>query len=134
MAANKAVRFGPVALTTTTTTNILNPGTTTGGVGMPGTSGNLFFLLRHIRITNKTTSAAQCALWISTTGDNGAGKEFAFGGIASAGALTDGVSIPAQSYVDWYGLVRLDVADFLVGGAGTATALTFEAEGEVGVN
>jgi hypothetical protein len=31
MAANKLVHFGPVALTTTTTTNILNPGTTTGG-------------------------------------------------------------------------------------------------------
>ncbi len=133
MSANKRVRFGPVALTTTTTTNILNPGTTTGGTGMPLTSGNLYFLIDHIRITNKTTSAAQVALWISTTGDNGAGKEFAFGGIASAGALTDGVSVPAQSYVDWYGLVRLDVADFLVGGAGTTTALTFEAEGEVGI-
>ncbi len=134
MAANKIVRFGPVALTTTTTTNVLNPGTTTGGTGMPGTSGNLFFILRHIRVTNKTASAAQVALWISTTGDNGAGKEFAFGGVASGGALTRGVSIPAQSYVDWYGQVRMDVADFLVGGTDTATALTFEAEGEVGVN
>jgi hypothetical protein len=30
------------------------------------------------------------------------------------------------------GLLRLDAADFLVGGAGTASAITFEAEGEVG--
>jgi hypothetical protein len=30
-------------------------------------------------------------------------------------------------------MIRLDTADFLVGGAGTTTALTFEAEGEIGV-
>ena len=57
MAANKLVHFGPVALTNTLTTNILNPGTTTGGVGMPATSTNLYFVLRHIRIVNKTAGA-----------------------------------------------------------------------------
>ena len=31
MAANKNIRIGPVALTTTLTTNILNPQTLTGG-------------------------------------------------------------------------------------------------------
>jgi hypothetical protein len=134
MAANKIVRTGPVALTTTTTTNILNPGTTTGGTGMPLTSTNLYMVLRHIRITNKTATAAQCALWLGLTAANTAGTEFAFGGVASAGALTRGVSIPGQSYVDWYGQVRLDAADFLVGGSDTTTALTFEAEGEIGVN
>lgn len=134
MAANKIVRFGPVALTTTTTTNILNPGTTTGGVGMPSNSGNLYFILRHIRIVNKTAGAAQAALWLGATGANTAGTEVILGGVASAGALTRGVSIAAQSYVDWYGQLRMDAADFLVGGSDTATALTFEAEGEVGVN
>ncbi len=133
MAANKVVRFGPVALTTTTTTNILNPPTVTGGTGVADTNTATYLIVRHIRITNKTISAAQCALWLGATGANTAGTEFAFGGIASAGALTDGVSIPAQSYVDWYGQLRMDTADFLVGGAGTATALTFEAEGEIGV-
>ncbi len=131
MAANKAFRFGPVALTTTTTTNILNPPTLTGGVGAPGT--NTFVILRHIRITNKKTSAVQVALWLGLTGANTAGTEFAFGGIASAGALTDGVSIPAQSYVDWYGYARVDVADFLVGGSDTATAATISGEGEIGI-
>lgn len=133
MAANKLVRFGPVALTTTTTTNILNPGTTTGGTGMPGTSTNLYFVIRHIRITNKTASTASLALWLGATGANTAGTEVAFGGAASAGALTRGVSIPALSYADWYGQLTLDVADFLVGGADTATALTFQAEGEIGI-
>lgn len=133
MASNKIFRSGPVALTTTTTTNVLNAPTLTGGTGLAGTNTNTYLILRHIRVTNKTTSPAQCALWIGATGANAAGTEAIFGGIASAGALTDGVSVAAQSYVDWYGLLRLDVADYLVGGAGTATALTFEAEGEIGI-
>ena len=133
MAANKLVRFGPVALTTTTTTNILNPGTTTGGTGMPSTSTNTYFVLRHIRIENKTALSAQAATWIGATGANAAGTEGPFGGVASAGSLTRGVVVAAQSQVDWYGILTLDVADFLVGGADTATALTFMAEGEIGI-
>lgn len=120
---NKPVRFGPVALTTTLTTNILNPGTTTGGVGMPGTSTNLYFIIKHIRIVNKTGSAATFSLWIGATGANAAGTEF----------MGTGKSVAANSHEDWYGVLTLDVADFLVGGAGTGTALTFEAEGEIGV-
>jgi hypothetical protein len=41
--------------------------------------------------------------------------------------------VPANSYIDWYGLVRLDTADFLVGGASAGTSLSFEAEGEIGI-
>lgn len=123
MAANKLVRFGPVALTTTLTTNILNPGTTTGGVGMPATSTNLYFVLRHIRIVNKTASAATFTLYLGATGANAAGTE----------VIGTALSVAANSAFDWYGILTLDVADFLVGGAGTATALTFEAEGEIGI-
>lgn len=120
---NKPVRFGPVALSATLTTNILNPGTTTGGVGMPATSVNLYFLLKHVRIVNKTGSAATCSFWIGATGANAAGTE----------VIAQGLSVAANSYVDWYGVLTLDVADFLVGGAGTGTALSFEGEGEVGL-
>ncbi len=59
MAQNKLVTLGPVALTNTLTTNILNPPTTTGGVGT-GTP-NTFLILRHVRIVNKTGSAATCS-------------------------------------------------------------------------
>jgi hypothetical protein len=124
MAANKNVRIGPVALTTTLTTNILNPQTLTGGVSAGGTANtNTYLLLRHIRISNKTAGAVTFSLWIGATGANTAGTEF----------MGTGQSIAANSYVDWYGAVRLDVADFLVGGAGTTTALTLEGEGEIGV-
>lgn len=118
---NKPVRFGPVALTTTYTTNILNPPATTGGVGC-GTP-NTYILLNHIRIVNKTGSAATFRLFIGATGGNSAGTE----------VIGYDLSVAANSYHDWYGRLRLDAADFLVGGAGTATALTFEAEGEIGV-
>ncbi len=131
MAANKTIRLGPTALTTTTTTNIWNPPALTGGT--PSNTSSAYFILRHIRVTNKTASAAQFALWIGATGANTAGTEALFGGVASGGALTRGVSVAAQSYVDWYGQLKIDVADFVVGGADTATALTIEAEGELGI-
>ncbi len=124
MASNKMIRIGPVALTTTLTTNILNPQTLTGGVSAGGTSNTATYLiLRHIRISNKTGSAATFSLWIGATGANAAGTEF----------IGTAQSVAANSYVDWYGMVRLDTADFLVGGAGTATALTLSGEGEIGI-
>ena len=124
MAANRIFRFGPVALTTTLTTNILNPAVTSmaGPVGL--TIPQPYLILKHLRIVNKTGSAATASLWIGATGANAAGTEFAY----------QATSIPANSYVDWYGQVRLDSADFLVGGAGTATALTLSGEGELGIS
>jgi hypothetical protein len=131
MASNKIIRIGPVALSTTTTTNIYNPPALTGGT--PSNASNAYVIIRHIRVVNKTTSAASFALWMGATGGNAAGTEVVAGGIASAGALTNGVSVAAGGVFDFYGQLRMDAADFLVGGAGTATALTFEAEAEIGI-
>lgn len=122
MAQNRILRVGPVALTTTLTTNILNPAGAGAGAGYTPTAS--YILLRHVRISNKTSAAATFSLWIGATAGNVAGTEF----------MGTGVSVPANSYTDWYGQVRLDAADFLVGGAGTATALTLTAEGEVGLS
>lgn len=123
MAQNKTVRFGPVAMSNTLTTNILNPPTLTGGVNTGTTNSNTYYLLKHIRIVNKTAGAVTFSLYIGATGANTAGTEFA--GIAQ--------SVAANSFVDWYGNLRLDTGDFLVGGAGAATSLTFQAEGEIGI-
>jgi hypothetical protein len=123
MAANKIIRIGPVALTTTLTTNILNPQTLTGGVTTGTSNTACYIVLRHIRISNKTGSAATFTLYIGATGANTAGTEF----------MGTAQSVAANSYIDWYGMVRLDAADYLVGGAGTATALTLEGEGEIGI-
>lgn len=123
MAANKSVRFGPVALSNTLTTNILNPPTLTGGVNPPALSTASYIILKHVRIVNKTAGAVTCSFWLGATGANAAGTE----------VIGQGLSVPANSYVDWYGILRLDTADFLVGGASAATSLSFEAEGEIGI-
>ena len=126
MAANKSFNLAPTALTTTLTTNILNPNVTSlaGPVGFTLTQP--YILLTHIRVSNKTASAATFSLWRGTTGANAAGTEF----------LGTGISVAANSYLDFYSTKgwRFDAADFLVGGSGTATALTISAEGEVGVS
>lgn len=119
---NKAVRFGPVALAAAAA-NILNPGTTTGGVNMPASSGNLYFIITHIRLVEKSGSARTVSLYIGATGGSAAGTEFAFNAAA----------IAANGFLDWYGRLTLDAADFLTGLASAATSVTFEAEGEIGV-
>ena len=121
MASNKIFRFGPIALTNTLTTNLLNPPTATGGVN--GGSSSQYIVLRHIHILNKTAGAVTFSLWIGATAGNVAGTEF----------IGTAVSVAANSYYDWYGQVRLDAADFLVGGASANTSLTINGEGEIGV-
>lgn len=100
---------GPVALTTTLTTNVYNQG-----------SALIYDVINHIHVANKTGSAATFSLWLGATGGNAAGTE-----------LFNGVSVPANSGVDYFfspGLKMLST-DFLVGGAGTTTALTLTAMG-----
>lgn len=122
MALNKTFRFGPIALTTVLTTNILNPPTAAGGVNSGASSQ--YILLKHIRIVNKTALAATFSLWLGATGANAAGTE-----------VMTGKSVPANDSIElWFASLRIDAADFLVGGAGTATALTIEGEGEIGVS
>lgn len=117
----KVFRFGPVAMSSTYTTNILNPPTASGGVNA-GSSSQVIYL-RHVRIVNKTSSAVSFRLWIGATGANAAGTEF----------MGYDKMIPANDAYDWYGFLRLDAADFLVGGASAATSLTIEGEGYIGV-
>jgi hypothetical protein len=118
---NKAFRSGPIALTTTLTTNILNPPTTTGGTNAG--SSSQWILVKKITVVNKTTSAATVSLWLGATGANAAGTEYEF----------QAFSVPANSAVERFVYTRLDAADFIVGGAGTATALSIMFEGEIGV-
>lgn len=121
---NKPIRFGPIALTTTLTTNLLNPSTSTGGVNS-GSSPH-YILLKHLRIVNKSGSNQTCSFWLGATGANAAGTE----------VIAQGKTVPANDFIDWYaggaGL-RLDSTDFLVGGASANTSLTIQGEAEIGV-
>jgi hypothetical protein len=123
MAQNRTQTFGPVALSNTLTTNIVAPAAAgAGGLGYTATA--TYILIRHIRIVNKTGGAVTVSLWVGTTGANGAGTEFAW----------QATSCAANSFLDWYGMLRLEgAAGFLVGGASAATSLSFTAEGEVGL-
>jgi hypothetical protein len=124
MAANKIINILPIALTATLTTNILNAAVTSmaGPVGV--VIGQPYMVLRHVRISNKTAAAVTFSLWKGATGANVAGTEF----------IGTAISVPANSALDFYGIWRFDAADFLVGGASSITALTFTADGEVGVS
>jgi hypothetical protein len=122
MASNKVVRFGPIAITNAVA-NVLNPGTTTGGVNIPAGNGNLYFIIRHIRFVNKTGASHTISAWIGATGASAAGTETAF----------SGTIVPGNLYVDWVGYLRLDVADFLTMQADANTSIVFQAEGEIGV-
>jgi|SRR5215471_9452277 len=118
----KPFRFGPLALTTTLTTNILNPPTATGGVNA-GSSAQ-YIILTHVRIVNKTTGNITVSFWLGATASNTAGTEI----------FWQGTTVPPNSFIDWFGRLRMDSADFLVGGCNTATAASIEGEGEIGVS
>lgn len=102
---------GPVALSATLTTNVYN-----------NASALIYDVVRHIHVANKTGTAATFSLWVGATGANAAGTE-----------LFNAVSVAANSVYDWYGALKLVSTDFLVGGSGTATALTIVIEGEQNV-
>jgi len=118
---NKPFRFGPIALNTTLTTNLLNPPAASGGVN--GGAASQYILLTHLRFVNKTAAAQTFSLWLGATGANAAGTE----------VIGQGKSVAANDVYDWYGRLRIDAADFLVGGADANTALSIEGEGEIGV-
>lgn len=121
MAQNKIQRFGPVALAAAAA-NVLNPAAAgAGAVGYAATAS--YIILRHVRIVNKTGGAVSFSGWIGATGASAAGTE----------AIGTAKVIAANDAYDWYGMLRLDVADFLVMLASAAASLTFEAEGEVGL-
>jgi len=122
MPANKVVRFGPIAVPATVT-NLFNPPTVTGGTNPPALSTATYYVIKHIRIINKSASAVTFSGYVGLTGGSAAGTEF----------LGTALSIAANSYVVWYGSLRLDTADFFTGVASTVTTLVIQAEGEIGI-
>lgn len=117
----KNFRAGPIALTTTMTTNLLNPPTATGGVN--GGSSPMYMRIRYIRFVNKDTAARTASLWLGATGANAAGTE-----------VLSGKSIAPGDVYDWFPAnMRLDSTDFLVGGASANSAISITIVGDIGV-
>lgn len=120
MASNKVFRFGPVFIANAVG-NLLNPDTTSGGVN--DNSTGLYIVLKHVQIVNKTGSAVTFTCYLGATGGSASGTEV-FGGSRT---------VAANSSVEFYPNLRLDVADFLTGVASSASALVILGTGEIGV-
>ena len=124
MSQAKQEIFGPVALTTTLTTNLIAPAAAgAAAVGYTATASVLY--VRHIHVANKTGAAATFTLYKGATGANAAGTEEFFAQSVPANDVFDRFFSPA---------LRLEGANgFLVGGASANTTLTLTAFGEVGL-
>ena len=122
---NRAARFDPAAMATAVA-NLVNCTLTSNsgpvGISSPASLA-LYLIVTHIRLVNTAASAQTVSLFIGTTATSATAAAFAF----------NGYSIAANSYVDWYGRVRLDAADYLTG-LSSATTTTWQAEGEIGLN
>jgi hypothetical protein len=104
--------------------NLLNCNVTSlaGPVGFTLTQP--YVVLNHIRLVNVTgTTVTGISLFKGATGGSAAGTQYA--GIA-------GISIPANSSVDYYGDGdRFDSTTFLSGVAGTASAIVITIDAEI---
>lgn len=120
MAANRPFQFGPVPIANAVG-DILNPGTTSGGVN--DGAFNLFIILRQVRIVNKTAGAVTCSFYLGAAGGSAAGTE----------VIGNGLSIAANSYLDVNVAMRLDSTQFLTAVASAATSLVISGFGEIGV-
>ncbi len=122
MASNKIIRMRPSYIANAAA-NLVNPPTLTGGTGLAGTNASTYIVIRHIEIVNSTASAVTFSLYVGATAGSAGGTEVCGGA----------QSVPANSSFQWYGMLRLEPADFLSGVASSASSLIFHAEGEIGI-
>lgn len=115
--------FGPIALTNTYTTNLFNPGTTTGGVNCTSSPyDKLNVRVDQLMVVNKTAGSVTVRMYKGLTGANTAGTEIWYD-----------YPVPADNWVDKWGIGRFASADFLVGGASAGTSLGLVGNGVIDV-
>jgi len=121
---NKIFNYEPAVINSAALApvNLLNYSVLNTATGL--TASQPYMILKHIRLLNSlTTAPVIVSLYKGASLSSSAATSFAF----------SSVSIPASSYVDWYGQARFDSADFLVGAANLATATIVNIDGEVGL-
>jgi hypothetical protein len=131
MAQNKIFNSEPAYIATNSLStvqaggNLFNCAVTTlaaQGIGFIATQP--YAILKHIHLTNTlTTTAVNVTLYKGATVSSASGTQFQFAS----------VSIPAQSYLDWYGQHRFDSSDYLTGYASLVNAVTINMDGEIGL-
>lgn len=128
MASNKILNIQP-QFVPAAAGNLLNPTITTltGPVGFTATQP--YLIITHIRVTNNDAAAAHTVkLFKGATGGSAAGTEVIWAGGASIPAAAAG----NQPWLDWYGKLRVDAADFITGVADIASKVTIEFDAEIG--
>ena len=113
---NKRLNVEPIAVTGSVT-NLLNCNITSlaGPVGFTATQP--YLLIKHIRAINPTGSPINLTLYKGLTGASTSGTQYAF----------PGISIPGNSYLDYYSEDVFNAADFLTG-IGNGIVLNIAAE------
>lgn len=118
----KRLNIPPIALTTSPGTNLLNVPSTAGlspvGFTMPAAVLNV----TKVQFVNTTGGPILVSLFKGASGAHAAGTE----------VYGSSLSIAANSTWSDYGDLRLDVADFLTGGA-NATGVTLRLEVEIDI-
>lgn len=128
MAQNKIFNSQPAVLATLSSVsggNLFNTFTsaTPAPVGYPFSQP--YAILKHVRLNNTlTTAAVNVTLYKGATGAQ----------LSTQAWAISSVSIPAQSYIDWYGQARFDSTDFLTGTCSLSTAAIITIEGEIGLS
>lgn len=121
---NTKFRCGPIALTNAVA-NLLNPGTTTGGVNCTAAPWDkLYLVIYSITVSDKGGAGGTFDLYIGATGASAAGTEI---------AKTRTVTTNTDTQIVFPGGRRLSQADFLTGKAASNTTLTITIDGEIGV-
>jgi hypothetical protein len=130
MASNKIFNSQPAYLATagmTTACNLFNCAVTTltpQGIGFAPSQP--YAIMKHVVVQNLlTTSPINVTLYKGSSLNTATGT--AWGGFSS-------VSIPAQSFAQFYGQARFDSGDFLTGIASLPQAAVINMEGEVGLS
>jgi hypothetical protein len=114
---NLPIRIGPVALTTTMTTNIYNPPTLTGGVGAALDTNTVAFISEIHLMDKGGTAGSTVNLFLGLTGANTAGTEI--------GGKAIPITVNQDNVLRFNPPLRVRVTDFLVGGCNNATEVTF---------
>jgi len=123
MAPNKILNIQP-QFVPSAAGNLLNCNITSvaGPVGFTATQP--YLIVTHVRVTNNDSGASHTVkLFKGATGGSAAGTEIFWAG---------GAALSASNWLDWFGKVRFDSADFLTGIADVASKVTIEIDAEIG--
>jgi hypothetical protein len=132
MAQNKIFNSEPAFIATNSLSTVQAGGnlfncavTTLAAQGIGFTPSQPYAIMKHIHVANTlTTTAVNVTLYKGATIASASGTQFQW----------SSVSIPAQSYLDWYGQHRFDSADYLTGYASLPNAVTINMDGEIGLS